>query len=47
MLTEPGLRDAMAAEAARLAPALAWPAVADRYAGIASMLLANREAMAS
>jgi polysaccharide biosynthesis protein PslF len=45
MLTEPGLRDAMAAEAARIAPDLSWPAVADRYAEVASLLLANREAV--
>ena len=39
VLTEPGLADAMAAEARRLAPALAWPAVASRYASLGDSLL--------
>jgi len=39
VLTEPGLADAMAAEARRLAPALAWPAVASRYAALGDQLV--------
>ena len=31
LLTKPDVADAMAAEAARLAPAMAWPVVAVRY----------------
>ena len=39
VLTEPGLADAMASEARRLAPALAWPAVASRYAALGDALV--------
>jgi glycosyltransferase involved in cell wall biosynthesis len=42
VLTEPGLGDAMAAEARRIAPALAWPAVAARYAALGDELLQRR-----
>ena len=42
ILTEPGLAGAMSARAARLAPALLWPAVADRYRALGAKLLANR-----
>lgn len=38
VLTEPGLADGMAREARRLAPGLAWPAVASRYAAVADSL---------
>lgn len=39
VLTHPGLAEAMAGEARRLAPALAWPAVASRYAALADSLV--------
>jgi glycosyltransferase involved in cell wall biosynthesis len=39
VLTEPGRAHAMAAEARRLAPELAWPAVAARYAALGDDLL--------
>jgi glycosyltransferase involved in cell wall biosynthesis len=42
VLTEPGLAAQMSAAAARLAPDLAWTAVADRYRGLAADLLAAR-----
>lgn len=42
VLTEPGLADRMAAEARRIAPALAWPAVAGRYAALGEQLLLAR-----
>jgi glycosyltransferase involved in cell wall biosynthesis len=42
VLTEPGLAAEMAAAAARLAPALRWPAVADRYRVLADDLLSTR-----
>jgi glycosyltransferase involved in cell wall biosynthesis len=45
VLTEPGLAEAMAAEARRLAPALAWPAVASRYDAVADALLARSPAV--
>jgi glycosyltransferase involved in cell wall biosynthesis len=45
VLTEPGLADSMAAEARRIAPALAWPAVAARYAALGDQLLARRLAV--
>jgi glycosyltransferase involved in cell wall biosynthesis len=41
VLTEPGLAADMAAAAARLAPALRWPAVAERYRALASDLLST------
>jgi glycosyltransferase involved in cell wall biosynthesis len=43
VLTEPGLAERMAAEARRIAPALAWPAVAARYRALGAGLLAQRE----
>ena len=42
VLTERGLAERMASEARRLAPALAWPAVASRYAALADDLDAGR-----
>jgi glycosyltransferase involved in cell wall biosynthesis len=45
VLTEPELADAMAAEARRIAPALAWPAVGARYAALGEALLARRIAV--
>lgn len=45
VLTEPGLADRMAAEARRIAPALAWPAVAAHYTALGEGLLARREAV--
>jgi len=46
-LTEPGLLDAMAAEARRLAPELSWNAVAGRYARLAERLLASTQAVSA
>ena len=43
VLTDPGLGDRMAAEARRLGPSLAWPAVAGRYAALGERLLADRQ----
>jgi len=40
VLTEPGLAGAMTERCARMAPALAWPAVAGRYRALAKSLLA-------
>ena len=45
LLTEPGLARSMAAEASRLAPALAWPVVANAYLELARVLLADRSAL--
>jgi glycosyltransferase involved in cell wall biosynthesis len=45
VLTEPGLAGAMAAEAARLAPSLGWPAVAEQYAALADHMLARHGAV--
>jgi glycosyltransferase involved in cell wall biosynthesis len=45
VLTQPDLAAAMAAEAARLAPALGWPAVAGQYAGLADRLLTHQRAV--
>jgi glycosyltransferase involved in cell wall biosynthesis len=45
VLTEPGLAAAMAAEAARLAPSLGWPAVAEQYAALGDRVLAHRRAV--
>jgi glycosyltransferase involved in cell wall biosynthesis len=47
MLTQPHLAAAMAAEASRLAPSMAWPVVADAYLGLAQVLMAERQALAS
>jgi glycosyltransferase involved in cell wall biosynthesis len=41
VLTEPGLVEAMGAEAARLAPTFAWPAVAAEYAELAERVLVS------
>ncbi len=41
ILTEPGLRDAMAAEAVRIAPDLLWPAVAAQYRQLANEALSS------
>jgi glycosyltransferase involved in cell wall biosynthesis len=41
VLTEPAYAAAMVASAARVAPALHWPAVADRYREVAEALLAR------
>jgi glycosyltransferase involved in cell wall biosynthesis len=46
VLTEPGLAQRMAAEAARLGPTFTWSAAADRYRCLGSVLLANRAASA-
>jgi glycosyltransferase involved in cell wall biosynthesis len=42
VLTTPGLVGAMAAEARRLAPELAWPYIASRYAALGEELLDDR-----
>ena len=42
VLTEDGLAERMSAEARRLAPTLAWPAVAARYAALGDTLIASR-----
>jgi hypothetical protein len=39
VLTEPGLAEALAAEADRLSPALLWSAVAQQYRDLASSAL--------
>jgi glycosyltransferase involved in cell wall biosynthesis len=45
VLTEPGLSASMAGEAARLAPALSWPAVARQYAALADGLVLDTQAV--
>ncbi len=45
LLTEPQLAATMAAEAARLAPQMAWPIVASSYQVLAQRLLAERSAL--
>jgi glycosyltransferase involved in cell wall biosynthesis len=47
VLSEPGLADGMAEQAARKAPELLWPAVADRYRRIAMGAVAASLAEAS
>jgi glycosyltransferase involved in cell wall biosynthesis len=47
VLTEPGLVESMAAEAARLAPNLSWPVVAGRYDNVARGLLTERAALSA
>jgi len=42
VLTTPGTLNAMASEARRLAPELAWPYIASRYAALGEELLDNR-----
>ena len=46
VLMQPRLAGAMAAEARRLAPEMAWPVVAGAYVGLAHRLLARRRALA-
>lgn len=45
VLTDPRLAGSMAAEARRLAPTVAWPAVADAYLVLAQRILAKRRAL--
>jgi glycosyltransferase involved in cell wall biosynthesis len=45
LLTDPRLAGSMAAEARRLAPAMAWPVVATAYLRLAQGILANRRAL--
>lgn len=45
LLTKPDVADAMATEAARLAPTMAWPVVAGRYLSVAHSLLTKRAAL--
>jgi polysaccharide biosynthesis protein PslF len=45
VLTEPDVAATMSAEAARLAPAMAWPIVAKEYLGLARSLLSERSAL--
>ena len=45
VLTEPGLVAGMAAEAARLAPTMAWPVVAEAYLRLADQLLPDELVM--
>jgi polysaccharide biosynthesis protein PslF len=47
VLTQPDLAASMAAEARRLAPALAWPSVARQYADLTETVLAGREAISA
>lgn len=45
VLTEPGLAAGMAAEAARLAPTMGWPVVAEAYLTLADLLVSERAAL--
>jgi len=45
LLLEPGLADAMGAEASRLAPTMAWSVVAGAYLGLGSRLLRKHPAL--
>jgi glycosyltransferase involved in cell wall biosynthesis len=47
VLTDPSLASSMEAEARRLAPSLAWSAVAHRYAELADLIVASRRPVAS
>jgi glycosyltransferase involved in cell wall biosynthesis len=47
VVTDPMLAASMAAEARRLAPRLAWPAVAQRYRDLGTRLVAQRRLVAS
>jgi glycosyltransferase involved in cell wall biosynthesis len=47
ILTQPELAASMAAEARRLAPGLAWPAVARQYVALSDAVLADRSAVLS
>ena len=44
-LTEPGLLERMAAEAARLAPSMGWPVIAEAYQQLADQLLLDDAAL--
>jgi len=44
VLTEPSVADAMASEAERIAPSLAWSAIAAQYASLADQLVTRRSA---
>ena len=46
LLTDPHVADSMATEARGLAPAIAWPVVADAYVVVAQRLLASQPAVA-
>jgi glycosyltransferase involved in cell wall biosynthesis len=46
ILTDPVLAGRMSAKAAQIAPGLSWPAVADRYRGLADLLLHTPSAAA-
>lgn len=45
VLTQPRLAGAMAAEARRIAPAMAWPVAANAYIALARQVLADRKVM--
>ena len=45
LLTDPQAAESMAAEARGLAPAIAWPVVANAYVGVAQRLLATQSAL--
>ncbi|WP_276031258.1 glycosyltransferase [Mycolicibacterium komossense] len=45
LLTKPDIAEAMAAEAIRLAPTMAWPVVANAYLDVSRSLLAQRGAL--
>jgi glycosyltransferase involved in cell wall biosynthesis len=47
VLTDPSLASSMEAEARRLAPDLAWSAVAQRYAELADLIVASRRPVPS
>jgi polysaccharide biosynthesis protein PslF len=47
LLTQNGLAESMAAEARRLAPSLAWPAVAARYASLGEELLRHKASVSA
>jgi glycosyltransferase involved in cell wall biosynthesis len=47
VLTDPALASSMVAEARRLAPGLAWSAVAQRYAELADLIVASRRPVPS
>lgn len=46
VLTEPDLLERMATEAARLAPAMGWPVIAEAYQDLAALLLSDDAALA-
>jgi glycosyltransferase involved in cell wall biosynthesis len=47
VLTQPDLAASMAAEARRLAPGLAWPAIACQYVALSDALLSGREVLSA